>query len=94
MGDIDEYRDRMCAEMKELMESKPDSFVNAAVDCHLRPSAQAQKSKGGSEDDGFQSVSSEWRLFHYKGAKFILVIKGGSGLSDSSCRQICCLVCL
>jgi hypothetical protein len=32
-------------DMKELTESDPEIFLNAAVDCHLRVSTMAQKNK-------------------------------------------------
>lgn len=38
-------RDRVCGEIKLLEDSPPETFLNAAVDCHLRMSSNQKKSK-------------------------------------------------
>lgn len=36
-------RDLVCNQIEELRDSPPEKYLNGAVDCHLRPSAVAQK---------------------------------------------------
>ncbi len=56
-------RDRVCSEMKELETSAPESFLNAAVDCHLR---QIEQGGGGGMDSA--KKSGECRLCEVHGS--------------------------
>ena len=42
---FDEMRDNVFGELKRLQDSPAETFLNGAVDCHLRQSSLAKKNK-------------------------------------------------
>ena len=64
---FDEMRDNVFGELKRLQDSPAETFLNGAVDCHLRQSSLAKKNKKKCDlcqvHDLIEAFESE--LFHF-----------------------------
>ena len=64
---FDEMRDKVCSELRRLQTSPAESFLNGAVDCHLRQSSIANKHKSKCDlctvHDLIETFESE--IFHF-----------------------------
>ena len=82
LDDLDKKRDIVMKDMKELAESNPEQFLNAAVECHLRLSTASRKNKKKCRlcavHDNIEIYENT--LFHFVKGE----IKGGKGPNRAS----------